>query len=225
MNMSERSPLSKCAVFSYMAEVRDAKVDEIIFTTKVDKDPMGNASSSGQAPTRMPSRGRALAFENAKVPNTISIKMAAFVTPDGQRVEEHTLRVVTTPKRGANVTMEVTAENFEWLMLAVQVDWEIEAKPEKRPIDEVDEDTLPELQAPLKYEKAPCGKVKIFCRYRHQGVWKKHQKALSVNIKSDNSTLEAIVRTCEAEVLAFYNENHEKGGEGGEEPLPAPLTM
>ena len=225
MNMSERSPLAKCSIFSYMAEARDAKVDELIFAAKVSKDPMAEASASDQAAaSRMPSRGRAVAFEEAEVPDTISIKMGAVVTPDGQRVEEHTLRVVTTPKRGASVTMEVTAENFEWLRMAAQVDWDIVARPEKRSIDELDDTTLPERQPPLKYQKTPTGKLNIICNYFQDGAWKKHQKVLGVNINSDNSSLEAIVRSCESDVLAFYSSHHERTSHEDEKRPSASMT-
>lgn len=147
MNMSDRSPLAECTIFSHMAMLRDASVDEIIFNTQVDKDPMANARSSGSAQAPMLLRGRAMAFAAAAVPDTISLKIAPFVTPDGQRVEEHILQVVTTPKRRANVTMEATSENFSWLMMATQADWDIGTKPEKRSIHEVDESTLPDRKS------------------------------------------------------------------------------
>jgi len=162
-----------------------------------------------------------MGFAAAHVPDTILLTIAAFVAPDGQRVEEHILRVVTTPKRRVNVTMEATPENFNWLMMAAQVDRDIGAKPEKRSFQEVDGSTLPELSHPCKYSFR-FSKVTIMCSYRQQGVWKKHQRSLSVNAAGDNSSFEAIVRGCEAEVLAFYNSHHDKGGpdDGGDEPLP-----
>ena len=223
MNMSDRAPLGDSTIFSHMALLRDTKVDEISINTQVDKDPMSNASSSSSAQPPVPSRGRAMAFAEAHVPDTISLKIAAFVTPDGERVEEHILRVVTTPKRRANVTMEATSENFGWLMMATQAEWHIGTKPEKRSIHEVDESTLPELSHPCKYS-VQAGKVKVLCSYRQQGVWKKHQRSVSVTAAGTNSSFEANVRGCEAEVLAFYNSNHDKGGpdDGGE---PLPLTM
>ncbi len=167
-----------------------------------------------------------MAFAAASVPDAISLKIAPFVTPDGKRVEEHILRVVTTPKRRANVTMEATSENFDWLMMAAQANWYIGAKPEKRSIHELDESTLPELSHPCKYS-IHLSKVKAVCSYRQQGVWKKHQRSLNVSAAGDNSSFEAIVRGCEAEVLTFYNSNHDKGGpdDGGYEQLPPPLTM
>ena len=108
-------------------------------------------------------------------------------------------------------------------MMAAQADWHTGAKPEKRSIHEVDESTLPELSHPCKYS-VQAGKVKVLCSYRQQGVWKKHQRSLSVNAAGDNSSFEAIVRGCEAEVLAFYNSNHDKGGpdDGGDDQLPPP---
>ena len=236
MNMSERSPLANCSVFNFLASVRDAKVDELILAAKVENDPMADGSSGTSNAQPMPSRGRAAGFAIAKIPATISLKMASFVTPDGERVDEHTIRVVTTPKRRVSVTMEATPENFEWLLQAAQVEWDTGAKLEKKAnIDE--EFDLPELTGPCKYQKTENGKLKISCSYRQQGLWKKHQKAVNVNIHEDNSNLLAIIRRCEAEVLDFYHSHHEptgaaplQPGEGQPAPIqagesePAPLT-
>ncbi len=167
-----------------------------------------------------------MAFAAANVPDTISLKIAPFLTPDGQRVDGHILRVVTTPKRRANMTMEATSESFSWLMLATKADWDIGAKPEKRSIHEVDESTLPELSHPCKYSFQD-DKVKVSCCYWQQGGWKRHQRSANVTTAGDKSSIEAIVRGLEAEVLAFFNLNHEKFGPDDErnaEMVP-PLTM
>ncbi len=224
MNMSDRSPLARCSVLPHMAKVRDAKVDEIIFAAQVDNDPMADASSSDlAAANRLPGKGRSRAFDDAQVPQTIPITMKAFVTPEGQRVDEHTCRVVTTPKRGANVMMEVIPENFEWLVLAAHVDWDIEPKTKKRrQLQDGDENTLPELQQPLKYLKTAGGQIKICCYYRQQGVWKKHQRGLHSNVTTGTS-FEAIVRSTEAEVMDFFNSHHEQEHDIVDEAPP--LTM
>ena len=222
MNTSERSPLANCSVFHNLASARDAQVDAIIYNAKVQNDPMADGAPAQSNAQHMPSRGRASGFADANAPATISLKMGSFVTPDGQRVDEHTIRVVTTPKRRVNVTMEATAENFEWLMQAAQVEWDTGAK--RAHID--DDVDLPELAAPCKYQKSEAGKLKIVCSYRQQGSWKKHQKAVNVNIHEDNSNLETIIRRCEGEVLGFYNLHHEPGGQGDQpvEPSPAPVA-
>ena len=208
MNMSERAPLSNCSIFSHMAAVRDAEVDAIIFQSKLEKDPMADSAAAKS----LPSRGRAIAFAEAAVPAMISLKIQAFVTHDGQRVDDHTIRIITTPKRGATVTMEAKAENFEWLLMAAQAEWGGAAKVSKRVISDDGEAGLPELAFPCKYQKTDIGKLKIVCSYRQQGVWKKHQRAVDVHINKDNSNFETIVRRCEAEVLDFYKSQHEAGG-------------
>ena len=226
MNMSARAPLAETTIFNHIVLLRDAKIDEIIFTAQTETDPMANASSSGSAHPQVPTRGRTFAFEAAKVSDTISLTIAPFVTSDGKRVEEHILRVATTPKRGTKVTMEATSENFNWLMMAAHADWHTRAKPEKRSIHEVDHSSLPELSHPCKYSFQD-GKVKVVCSYRQQGVWKRHQRSANVSIAADNSSIEAIVRGIEAEVLAFFNLNHEKGGpdDGVNAQVVPPLTM
>jgi hypothetical protein len=223
MNMSDRAPFGEITIFNHIVLLRDAKIDDIIFTAQADTDPMANASSSGSAQPPVPTRGRAMAFAAAHVPDTISLEIAPFVTPDGKRVEEHILRVATTPKRRLSVTMEAISENFSSLMMAAQADWHTRAK---RSIHEVDQSTLPELSHPCKYSIQD-GKVKVVCSYRQQGVWKRHQRSANVSIAGDNSSIVAIVRGLEAEVLAFFNLNHEKGGpdDGGNAQLVPPLTM
>jgi hypothetical protein len=222
MNMSERAPLCNCSVLNHLARVRDAQVDDVIMNTKMEKDPMADASSAGSNAQPMPSRGRAAAFAAAEVPASIWLKMASFVTPDGERVGEHTIRVVTTPKRRVNITMEAIADNFEWLMQAAQVEWGTGAKPEKRAyIDEDAHDDLPELIPPCKYQKTEAGKLKLFCNYRQHGAWKRHQKCVSVNINQDSSKLETIIRRCESEVLSFYQSHHEPVGQE-QQPVESP---
>ena len=218
MNMSERSPLAKCSFFALLASTRDDAVDTLINSTKVDRDPMADSSSAAQA-SPVPSKGRSAAFADADIPATVTLHMAAFVTPDGQRVDEHTLRVVTTPKRRGNVTMEATPENFEWLMLAAQVEGDI-PKPEKRQHEDEGDD-LPTLSPPCQFQKTGGGKLKVYCYYRHQGQWKKHQQSVQVGILGGDS-LEAAIRRCEGSVMDFYNSNHATTNyeEGEVEPPP-----
>ena len=220
MNMSERSPLAQCSVFSHMAEARDAQVDSLLFAAKKENDPMGDECEPSGNP--MPSRGRALAFQEASLPKTVVLKMASFVTADGQRVEEHSLKVVTTPKRRTKVTMEANAENLEWLLKASQAGWDLKGtEGEKRGINEEEVSHLPVLSHPCKYQKTPGGKLKIVCSYREQGTWKKKEKVVGVLLES---SMEGIIRMCEAEVVEFYHKHHEPpaggSGEVAEEPLP-----
>jgi hypothetical protein len=226
MNMSARAPMAEITIFNHIVLLRDAKIDEIIFAGQTATDPMANASSSGSAHPQVPTRGRPFAFEAAKVSDTISLTIAPFVTSDGKRVEEHILRVATTPKRGTPVTMEATSENFDWLMMAAHAGWHTRAKPEKRLIHEVDQSILPELSHPCKYSFQD-GKVKVVCSYRQQGLWKRHQRSANVSIAADNSSIEAIVRGLEAEVKAFHKSNHENGGpdDDGHAQFVPPLTM
>ena len=132
-------------------------------------------------------------------------------------MEEHNIGVVTTPRRKPNVTIAATTENLERLMEAAQCEWDIGVKNEKESIaDEMSK--LPELSHPCKYQKTSGGKLKIMCCYRNSdGVWKKHQWAVAVNMLGDNSTFEAIVRNCEADVLCFYRSNHDTTAHVGAE--------
>ena len=214
MNMSMRSPLAQCSIFAHMASVRDDHVDTLIHAAKVNNDPMADASAS-TAMGPMPSRGRALAFVEAGLPNTVALKFPAFVTADGTRVKEIAIRLVTTPKRKAHVTMEATPENFEWLVKAAHEDWGASDRPPKMKRTEDDEQSsLPVLKHPCKYHKTAGGKTKIVCSYRDQGIWKRHQNAVEPYMGKDSS-FEDSVRKCESDVLDFYEKNHEPSGESG----------
>ena len=126
--------------------------------------------------------------------------------------------MVTTPRRKPNVTIPASAENLEWLMKAAQCEWDTGVKNEKESIaDEMSK--LPELSHPCKYQKTSGGKLKIMCSYRDRdGVWKKHQRAVAVNINGDNSTFEAIIRNCEADVQCFYQNYHDTTAHVSEAP-------
>ena len=224
MNMSKRSPLQECSVFSYMASVRDDRVDALIHQAKVANDPMADESAA-PAMGPIPSRGRALAFSEAGLPNTVELEFPAFVSCDGKRVDKQTIRVVTTPKRKAIVTMEATVKNLEWLAKAAHEDWGASTQPQQHRIDDEEQSTLPVLQHPLKYQKTAGGKMRILCHYRSQGVWKRHQAAVEPYMGKDCS-FEESVRKCESDVLNFFEENHEASGEPGaaSSAAPQPLT-
>ncbi len=218
MNMSERSPLARCSLFPHMAAKRDAEVDRLIREAKLQKDPMADEASKEQVAKPMPMKGRASGFADADLPATIILTLAPFVTPEGERVDEHRMRVVTTPKRRVNVSMEALAENFEWLRKACQVEWDNGPPPPKqRPPPEEDAD-LPELRPPCKYRKTLGGKLTIACCYRQGGAWKVHQRVVAMVSGQGNAGAEDMIRRCEGEVLRFYRENHESTAAEGEGP-------
>ena len=73
------------------------------------------ADVSGAANIHVASLGRPQAFAKAKVPGFVEVSFDEFVTPEGVRIDEHVLKIVTTPKRGAALTIEAVPANFEWL--------------------------------------------------------------------------------------------------------------
>ena len=166
---------------------------------------MADASSSS-AMGPVPSKGRALAFGRAGLPSTVELKLAAFVTGDGVRVEETTIRVVTTPRRKANVTMEATAQNFEWLVKAAHEDWAPSAPPPKKQRADEDDADLPALSWPCKYAWSAAGKIKIVCSYRDQSTWKRMQRAVEPSMVG--CSFAEGVRKCEQDVLEVYEANH-----------------
>ena len=225
MKMSDRSPLQGCDIFAHMIKMRDAKVDAIIGANRVADDPMADVSASSSVPVL--SAGRPQVFATAKVPASIDVSFDAFVTPEGHRIEEHTLKIITTPKRGLPVTVEALPANFEWLRMACQVKWEEQPKKKKRVLRRtLSIDELPPLDWPLQYWKDPTsGATCIICYYRGEdGKYRTHRKKLEMPGEEDGNITERLIKHCAASVLAFFESNQcELGGAEEEDAAAAPL--
>ena len=102
--------------------------------------------------------------------------------------------------------MGATAENLEWLLNAAHEHWAPNPAPKKPRMDDADD--LPVLTKPCKYQKTEGGKIKIHCSYRQQGSWKRFQRAVEPYMGKESS-FEDSIRKCEAEVLDFYEKNHD----------------
>ena len=220
MNMSARSPLQACEIFSHMIKLRDAKVDSLIASSKVADDPMADVQAI--ASITLPSLGRPQAFAKADVPGFVELSFDEFVTPEGVRIEAHVVKVVTTPKRGVALTIEAAPANFEWLRWACQVQWGSQRASTKRQLKRtLTLDELPDLEWPLKYGRDSAGGVVIMCHYRGEaGRWIRHQKRLDVSFKEDDVIMERMVRQCADAVLAFHAANDvEPSGHAEQAPV------
>ncbi len=212
-NMSERAPLAECTLFPWLMAERDRLVDELIAKRKTDEDPL--AECDAPVP-EIPSSGRVAAFANARVDNYVRVQAQHFCTPGGERVDDFEIKVLTTPKRKAAISIEASAANLEWLCKASQVVWEIahvrkEDRKKYVPRVEIDdEDNLPTLETPLKYRKLADGRLELYVHYRTQdGSWKTHQSTvLKALADFDAYARNSIIQQCAASVLKWYGENH-----------------
>ena len=220
MNMSARAPLQACEVFGHMIKLRDAKVDSLIQSSQVADDPMADVQEGSTI--HVPSLGRPQAFARAGVPGFVDVVFDEFVTPEGVRIDSHAMKMVTTPKRGAALTIEAAPANFEWLRWACQVQWGSQRTGTKRQLKRTHTlDELPELEWPLKYGRDSTNGVVIMCHYRSEaGKFIRHQKRLDVSFKDDEVIMERMVRQCADAVLAFHKANNVEPSDHAEQ---APL--
>ena len=222
MVMAERAPLAGCSIFPHMVRLRDNAVDAFIRSSSAANDPMADVVEDTSA---VPTRGRPMLFANAQVPAVIEIAFDAFVTPEGKRIEAHSMRVVTTPKRGFRLTIEAAPANFKWLMHACQVDWADTSAPKKRELPQCSLDGLPELEAPLKYHRDRADNISIMCNFRSaDGSWHRHFKRLDTTFMADTVVMQGVAKHCAETVIDFYNEYHHDAPESGVEVAPAPLA-
>ncbi len=220
MDLRLHSPFGSCSVFAHLQKVRNDAVDAYIMKSHREADPMadGEDASSNNPGDDMPwaDRGREKAFQVAHAPESIPLVMEAFVTSEGDRVPSHTIKVVTTPRRNAHVTLEATPDNFNWLFQATHRSWNNpSASKENENFDE-----LPCLDQPCKYMKTPKGKIAISCCYRcADGAWRRHQKIVGESHDVDQFVLEAMVRRAQKDVLAFYGNHHVPLGDAPAESI------
>ena len=216
LGKTRANPLSSVCVFSHLAYQRDRMVDRIIAQSQHDQDPMADA---GAPLAQVESKGRLAAFGAANVPTFVTIDVPGFCCPAGERVPECSIRIVTTPKRRANVSMELSAANLDWLLKASEVEWDIGARSSgyvRRVAIDAD---LPELAHGLKYRKLEGGKIHIWTHWRSSdGSWREHRQSVpNCPVECDSKVLEALIRRAEEDVLSFLRDNHHPEG-SDEEP-------
>ena len=207
LNLREKAPFKNSSVFHRIIEARDHVVDQLIISAQHDDDPMANQDQDDIS-TQQEVKNRLAKFNEASPPQVTSIKSDAFVTEDGERVPAHTMNVTTTPKRGVPVSLEVNAENLNWLAKAFKCSDDVWASPaKKQKQDNIDLDALPQLTPRCNYITVPGGRVAIAIYFRtSSGRHQRHQKR--VPVPPGHADFEQFVRDTEAAVTRFYSDNH-----------------
>jgi hypothetical protein len=199
MNVSIPNPFKTAFCFQELAKKRDAAVDALIMAHIHQNDPMADESIATLVP-----KNRAKAYADANVPQTLAIVWPAFVTADGARWQEHSVFVVTTPRRGVKVTMHLTEPNLEWLMAAIPsfADDGSDAKASGDP------HVVDLLQPACKWRKLGAARTPVIqCTYmKADGVWKSH--TITPRLYDDAELTLRSVREAENKMQAFYDAHH-----------------
>ena len=212
LDMNLRAPLKDYTLFGYIEQQRDDAVDALIHEYVRQNDPMADSS---QAPVGPVFKQRPSLFQAAAVPETLILDLPHFVTPDGERVPESKMKVITTPKRGVLAMIEATAGNLEWCQKAISVDW---ASKRIRRAPHILDD-LPKLHSAVYRYRKVVSKLHIVCKYRKQtGVMTEHKHLIAdQNDWPNDVELEYRVRVAEKAVMAFYERSHYPGSSDGSE--------
>ena len=208
MGRPAKAPWAGNVFLNQLQKLRDDCVDEAIMERLKDEDPLADSAS-----TSLKMRGRYQLYQEVGMPQLIELTWPSFITNCGDRIDEHKFLVISTPKRGMAVSMELLPENLQWCKLAIaQCEGEVGVK---RPI--LDEFDLPLLQQPNCKWRRRGDRVAITCRYRtKEGTWHTHS-ATPTEI-SDYEMFCTIVRDAEAKVQAFYEQHHVEQEDAEEDP-------
>ena len=191
---NERCPWASNGLIPHVQTLRDDAMDRMLVEYMRSNDPLADAEA------RLPARGRHCIFHAANVPEIITINAPPFTTADGTRIGEFSMRVISTPRRKSNITVELTLALLSWAIVAVG---QFEGNAFKRPRRERNLITLTQPNCQWRQRDRPA----IFCRYRTaDGDWKVHMETPWKSV--DESMQTSIIREVEARAQRFYEENH-----------------
>ena len=200
--VKERNPWQKCDLLTSFKLIRDETVDAMLIDALKAEDPLADYD-----PTHVVSKGRLKAFNEAKVLQIISITFPAFVSEKGDRFDAHTLRVFSAPKRGIDLTVELTEENFNWMRETVANCASFRTKARKAMDDYGANDLIQLTQPACKWRKRANGRHAIYCRHRNaDGVWQFHHDT-PPNV-ADPLLMSSIVKDVEQRVQKYHDDNH-----------------
>jgi len=193
-----------CFALLCYANLRDERVDQWINDARNADDPMADVQQEG----KLHGNARVQQFNKSLVPPLVTIVVDAFVTPEGERVPQHSVELVTTPDRRALVTMVINEANLGWLVKAATLPWDAKFVTKKRAY-EIDFNDLPPLDAPLSYKFDNRDNLQICGKYRcANGRWKRTVKTLTPWDVNNESMQELVIRSFETQMLEFIKEHH-----------------
>ena len=203
--MGKVYPFEGYNFFEHLQVLRDTITDNLIMAFMFTDDPGADAAAADPAHV-VPSNGRATLFHQAAIPPLLTLTHPPFTIGEGDDarvVAAHDFTVVSSPKRGINLSIELTPENLDWLVDVAFVKWtDVPHKP-----DATEDIVLPTLTMENVKWGRRASKHYLTCRYRtSDGMWKRHQQL--VNVVADPELMQGIVTHLENQVQKFFDANH-----------------
>lgn len=206
MDCTSRTPWGDNTFLAYVAHLRDEIVDSLIRQYLKIDDPMGEIDCAEAVISQ-----RAKLYAKAAVPQVVEITYPAFTMPDGTRVPPKCLHVFSTPRRGGYITMELLAENLEFIAQAAPC---CDFKPKEAAtmfsaMEQEDHHMILE-QANVVWRKRVIGghaSYLLFSRYRcSDGSWRTHTRT-PLKTADEGVNAQVITHTAQ-EMQEFYDEHH-----------------
>ena len=203
-----RHPWQNNDLLTFLAHLRDQKVDELIANEKHANDPM--ADEGVKVVPRVGSRGRGKAVQEDQI---VDIAYPAFCSPNGEQHDPHVLSVLTATRRGKMACVELTSANLDFLLAAAEACDHESPMGSPQPGGEA-EDKLPQkvdLEQPdCKWRRKGSRSI-IYCRYRTaEGEWRVH--SVAPGLCDEPEAQEALVREAERRVQLFFESHNVPAG-------------
>ena len=206
LDCSKRKPFEGTTLIAHMGKLRNAAVDRYILEANVCDDPMGDVSVDSSSKVR---GNRSKAFDDAQVPEMITIEVCGFTRDDGARVPTKRLRVVSTPRRDVHLQIELSESTLGWMGHAIMHTWDVDGAPWVKNTVPNALDNLPELPEGVTYKKRGSYCTSIVGYYRNtDGLWKAVTKSIGNVSHLNAEALQLYVAALAGVVQQGVNDKH-----------------
>ena len=202
LDCKRRHPFSESSVIEVLGETRDKVVDEWLVNAKREADPMSDVIDD----IKDAGQGRMQLFRSMDPPPFVEVQFDGFVTDDGSRIDAHAMMMVTTPRRNAAVSIEITAHNLNWLAkVFASTNFMQESPNKKRQRIELPAG-LPTLQSDVCYfKKLRSGRIVLVCKYKDaEGNMRRHERTVPGDFQNNPDLFEQHALQVERDVAAHY---------------------
>ena len=201
LNVNHRSPMGNNDFFQQLAKLRDAVVDDFINKHYADDDPAADSQSQGSGALTPLHKPRQQLYFEANVPEIVEITYLEVIGEGGVKTPKTTLKVLSTPRRGGCVCVELTSENLEFMANAFH-----NHETEKHANDD-DDDEEPIDEPNVKRRYLSNGSVALMCNWQSSdGKWHVHSKCPPRN--PDGTHNYEMFAECATIVQKNYNSHH-----------------
>ncbi len=212
---------SNCDVFQHMQTMRNDVVDQHIKTNKISSDPFAECDASAVTITQ---ENRARLFAETHVPQLVSVTFPSFTTPEGKRVDETTIKMLSSPKKNVLPSMECSSVSMDWFHWACQYSWtQAPEASRKRKLCEEAQDML-DIPEHVKVADLDAKKVVLSVMYKTNGKWKRRQLRVDRTMYETEAELKDAIHKTANKLLEARNEadpqgdgDNESSGQSGED--------